>query len=134
MSDAASKELIEMTKRAGAKLAELEGQVKEAEHKKAAAEFVLESVHDGHIDPDDVFEFYEKVASEGVGFFKKAIAMGLNGGAESFGTLIDREDVAGVMKTASIGVTIAGNSVDNFSRGVFQLKHMLYGVELPYDM
>lgn len=132
----AAKDLLRVSKLAQEKLAEQEVQIKLANERAAAAMFVLESIQEGRVDPNDALEFFDKVAEEGVAFFKKAVALGLPDLAEGFGSLIERKDVstAGLSKTASLDDSINGEVVDHFSRGVYELKSMLYGEPFPYDL
>lgn len=135
MNEKAAKELIQVAKQAKIRIDALETELKTASARNEAASFVMEAVQEGRVDPDDILDFYEKVASEGVDFFKKAVALGLSDSAESFGSIIDRKDVttAGLSKAASWQPTIGGEEVDHFSRGVLELKSMLYGEALPFD-
>jgi len=135
VNEKAAKELIQVAKQARVRIDSLETELKTAAARNEVALFVLEAVKEGSVDPEDVFEYYDRVSQEGVDFFKKAVALGLSDNAESFGSIIDRKDVstAGLSKAASWQPTIGGEEVDHFSRGVLELKSMLYGEALPFD-
>lgn len=138
MDDNKAKELIkaatfahEQLKVAQDKISELESSLKQEQDEKNAAALALELVSEGRIDPEEAPAFAKKAAEQGIDFIKRALDLDLIS-PESFGSLIEKDEVDGV-KTAGSSPSVGGEKISKFDQGVLELKNILYGDVFPYD-
>lgn len=122
----------EQLKVAQDKIAALEESLKREQGEKAAANLAIEMVREGRIDPEDASSFAKKAVEQGIDFVKRAMDLDLLI-PESFGELVEKDEVDGV-KTAGNGYpTVSGKEISRFEQSFYELKHTLYGDEFPYD-